>query len=319
MKPKLHLKQFIIDMASGQKICNCGCGQVVEERMQDNSRFEREGDESPTRNMSRPHNKLTTHDSSLSTEIGNFTYGRITQNEKMTTNIFILKKWQQRVRENDPKERRLSNILQEITAFVGKLQIPRTLQEDAAYLARKWVEFEQSEGRLVDRVSLALLMIASKRSEKPMEEDYFSQFIKPKSRKYFFRLAREMKICLQIDESQNKCITTSLIHKICHKMEYTKSALPYATGFFEIWKNDASMTGKSPKVVAAVCVSFFIWNLRKGKRTIENSYGIQRISQDGYSMTDVAEAAGVTLASIRGTIRDLDNFLEKNKEAISRL
>lgn len=314
MSPKDHLKVFVEDKTTGEIICNCGCASVVEEKTFADSAYLIE--KNPDHKNMPGANKvsLVFHDNNLATEIGNYPYGKPTTTQGAATNIFVLKKWQSRTSRLNPQERRLALILQKIATFAEKMQL-RHIQTDAAYLARKWVDFEQSKGRPVEEVAATLLLIASQRSAVPRSIESFHCLLKEERIKHYKRMIREIKSCLQIDISQNKDISKNIIQKICTELQYPNNLMQKALLFLELWTHDVSVSGVSPAVRSAVAVSYFIHKDRKGKRAPnQNGYGTYRLSRERYNLQDVAGIAGVTTVSVRQTLKNIESFIFQNKE-----
>ncbi len=169
--------KVIHDSKRGEHACN-ECGLVVDEQAIDRGPEWRAFNSQERDNKSRvgsPTNKML-HDDGLSTNIdwrNRDGYGNqlgSKQREKMQR----LRKWHQRTKTQDSRDRNLKHALGEIERMSSALGLPRDVRETASMIYRRCLDDDMLPGRSIEGMSTASLYAASRmegipRSLKEME------------------------------------------------------------------------------------------------------------------------------------------------------
>jgi transcription initiation factor TFIIB len=102
------------------------------------------------------------HDKGLSTNLGwnNVDYAGSPISQKSRTQMYRMRKWQQRARSQGVKERSMSIGFIEIQRMSDKLQLPKSVKEEACSVYKKALVADLMRGRSIDAVSASSLYIA---------------------------------------------------------------------------------------------------------------------------------------------------------------
>jgi Transcription initiation factor IIB (TFIIB) len=195
--------QVITDEEHGETVC-ADCGLVVEADSVDRGpewrAFDsREKDEksrvgAPTTN--------TMHDKGLSTNIDwrdKDAYGRslgARQRQKMQR----LRKWNERFRTRDSKERNLKQALGEIDRMASALGLPENVRETASVIYRRALDEDLLPGRSIEGVSTASLYAAARQAGTPRSLDEIagvSRVEKDEIARTYRYVVRELKLEIQ--------------------------------------------------------------------------------------------------------------------------
>lgn len=184
--PKKHLKLLLEDKENGQIICGCGCGQVVESNIPDPGKQLHDSDVG----FGGTAITLTKHDNNLTTKIdkipGKSDFNRLAKVQNWVTIA-------------NPREARLSGLLQSILYIGEKLNLGKSIINEACYHARKIQRGNRKIGFTRQSLACVLLFLASKRSFTPKSIGAFLQFYPKKARTSFLVNALNLKEELKIN------------------------------------------------------------------------------------------------------------------------
>lgn len=244
MKPKQHLKIFVVDPNTGQRICNCGCGTVVEEKMLDTSHFNLESD---TRDQKAAHNlnKITRHDHNLTTLIQNtdHDYTGRKLSPQAQNSFYRLRQLQTRTGQNTPEERRKSNLLREINFIASKMKTPDGVKQDACLIAIKYVE-KTTHTALTKIIACGCLFLAYKRSPFPKIISDFDGFYTEARKNKLVRYAGKIKQATGI-EFEEKDQTVLLIYRVCQNLKLNHKIRDIAVKFHGVMSSESKYNGKA--------------------------------------------------------------------------
>lgn len=307
-----HLKILVTDKQSGEIICSC-CGQVVEEKTLDQTTHGFETDQSSGMLQGRDFTTIMRHDRGMTTKISGSLFLK-KQDVKSKNYIYKLKLWQNRITKSNGKERRLGNILVQIRAIGGKMALPSSLQEDAAYMATKWVAYEESSRRLVPSVAAALLFLASRRSRMPRQAKDFIAEIGSHHR-YFWTIYGEIKDKLGIDLDSSADPAFPIISMICKELEIPASLERKAYALVSMWRNDITSQGKSPKTIALIALAFYA-RFFNGCITKDDVFKYSRGFKK-FTQREMLDVLGIKADNyVSKNLKEIRPFIEKNWEAL---
>ena len=166
--------QLIVDDGHGETVC-ADCGLVVEEDSVDRGPEWRAFDSREKDQKSRVGAPTTNtmHDKGLSTNIdwrnkdayGNSLGAR--QRQKMQR----LRKWNERFRTRDSKERNLKQALGEIDRMASALGLPSTVRETASVIYRRALNEDLLPGRSIEGVATSAVYAAARQAGVPRSLD----------------------------------------------------------------------------------------------------------------------------------------------------
>ena len=163
--PECSSRNLVYDENRGERHCD-ECGMVLEESMIDPSaewRTFNQGDGGPDRSrVGAPVSNLI-HDKGLSTQIDwqNKDFAGSAISSKNRSQMYRMRKWQQRARTKGSKERNLSEALTKIQYLCSKMNLPKTVAERSADIYRKALAEDLIRGRSIEIMSGAAVFIAN--------------------------------------------------------------------------------------------------------------------------------------------------------------
>lgn len=286
---------LIDDMQNGERICG-SCGIVVAEQMPDS------GPESLTSNaeekmrLARATGAVTLaeHDRGIATEIAistkDFSGKKI--DAHVAAQMHSLRKWQQRVRIMNPRERRLASVLSRITEICNGLSLPRNVLETACMIYRGLDDHMNVKGKFVTSISVATVYMACKQCGvlRSMEEVCRTVCV-PKDVKAKTKLASKYyrNIVMGMGTTVTPIISVDkYISKIANKAGADVRAERLALEIAAKTEGSSLTNGKSPNGIAAAYL--YIATILLGQN-IPQRY--------------ISEIAGVTEVTIRNRCKDL--------------
>ena len=242
------------DSEHGETVCR-DCGLVVEEDEIDRGpewrAFDsREKDEksrvgAPTTNMM--------HDKGLSTNIdwrdqdayGNSLSGR--QRQKMQR----LRKWNERFRTRDSKERNLKQALGEIDRMASALGLPDTVRETASVIYRRALDENLLPGRSIEGVATSSVYAAARQAGVPRSLDEItdvSRVEKSETARTYRYVVRELGLEVKPADPE------SYVPRFASELGLSEESENRARGLLRSAKEQGVHSGKSPVGLAAAAV-----------------------------------------------------------------
>jgi transcription initiation factor TFIIB len=280
--------QVITDEEHGETVC-ADCGLVVEADSVDRGpewrAFDsREKDEksrvgAPTTN--------TMHDKGLSTNIDwrdKDAYGRslgARQRQKMQR----LRKWNERFRTRDSKERNLKQALGEIDRMASALGLPENVRETASVIYRRALDEDLLPGRSIEGVSTSCVYAAARMAGVPRSLDEIadvSRVEKAEIARTYRYVVRELKLEVKPADPEQ------YVPRFASDLELSEESEMRAKGLLRNAKQKGVHSGKSPVGLAAAAV-----------------YAAALLTNEKTTQAAVSEVADISEVTIRNRYHEL--------------
>ena len=270
------------------------CGYVVDDKITDTGPEWRAFNSEQKTKRTRVGAPLTytIHDKGLSTLIdwhNQDTYGKNLQ-PNQANQVFMLRKWQRRIRVADASERNLAFALSEMSKISSALNLPKSILETAAVFYRKAVKKRLIRGRSIQGVAAAAIYMSCRKCNVPRTLDEIAAVTyvgkKEIGRCYRF-LGKEL------GEFIPPVFPSRYISKFSNQLLVAGKAENVAATIIEIAKNLHLTSGRGPTGIAAAAT--YIASILVGERKTQR---------------EVANIANVTEVTIRNRYKELMDKLE---------
>ena len=219
------------------------------------------------------------HDKGLSTDIGwgsRDIYGNNVPT-KNRSQVYRMRKWQNRTRASNSADRNLAQALNELNRLASKIGLHRQVREEAAMLYRRAVQDNLVRGRSVEGVAAAALYGACRRCEVPRtlsEITEASRASKKEVGRTYRYISRELKLNLQ------PASPSVYIVRFCRELElpgYVESA---AINILNQAIEAELTSGRGPTGVAAaaIYIASVVYDQRKTQKTIADTVGVTEVT-----------------------------------------
>lgn len=291
--PECHSTDLEYDYERAEISCK-HCGLVIDEEIVDLGPEWRAFDHEQRTNRTRvgAPSTNTIHDKGLTTMIdwkNQDIYGKsIPMRDRMQW--YRLRKWQKRIRVSGVTERNLAFALSEMDRDASKLNLPRSVREDASVIYRQAVKAKLIRGRSIEGVVAATLYAACRRCNVPRTLDEIAEVSrvtkKEVGRTYRF-LARKLDIQLKPTSP------TDYVPRFASDLDLPGIVESRAIEIINLAIDKGLTSGRSPTGVAAAAlyVAAFLLNERKTQK-------------------EIADVAGVTEVTIRNRYKELSENLD---------
>ena len=231
---KKHLKSEIVDEATGDILCGCGCGYVLEQKSTTLKNSLLESD--PVKRESQKQHKSISnkyHDGGLGTSIHGYDkLHEAPENTQMRSMIHRFSKLQKITRLSKSEDYRISRLFQTLSAIIEKNNMPEIIMDRCIEYVHRAEKLQILKGKKRSVVAITLIYLASKElscvykpendiKEVGLKHSYFSKTV--------LYLKSELKI--NYDSLQTKLILLEkyrdelgLKHRI---VEQTRTILQY--------------------------------------------------------------------------------------------
>ena len=276
------------DSEHGETVCT-ECGLVVEEDEIDRGPEWRAFDSAEKDQKSRVGAPTTNmmHDKGLSTNIdwrdqdayGNSLGSR--QRQKMQR----LRKWNERFRTRDSKERNLKQALGEIDRMASALGLPENVRETASVIYRRALDENLLPGRSIEGVSTAALYAAAKQAGTPRSLDEVagvSRVEKSEIARTYRYVVRELGLEVAPADPE------SYVPRFASELGLSEEAENRARKLLGNAKEQGVHSGKSPVGLAAAAV-----------------YAASLLTNEKVTQNDVSEVADISEVTIRNRYKEL--------------
>ena len=280
--------KVIADDEHGETVCE-SCGLIIEEDSVDRGpewrAFDaKEKDEksrvgAPTTNMM--------HDKGLSTNIdwrdkdayGNSLSGK--QRKKMQR----LRKWNERFRTRDSKERNLKQALGEIDRMASALGLPENVRETASVIYRRALDENLLPGRSIEGVSTASVYAAARQAGVPRSLDEITEV----SRVEKSEIARTYRyVVRELGLEVKPADPESYVPRFASSLGLSEEAERRARELLQNAKEKGVHSGKSPVGLAAAAV-----------------YAAALLTNEKTTQAAVSEVADISEVTIRNRYHEL--------------
>ncbi len=286
--PTCGEKELVRDYQHNTLVCN-SCGRLVKEKIKDRGPEWRAYNQEEKENRTRggPPMTETIHDKGLSTQIDwkdKDSKGKSIDPDKRAQ-IYRLRKWQKSTRMNEQKDRNLSTAFSEINRMSSQLGIPKNVREVASKIYRKAVDEDIIRGHSIEGMATSALYIACRKTQMPrtLEEIAEVSYVDKKELGKNYRyIARKLNLQLPPADPVN------YVARFGSDLNLSGEARTKAINFIEKAQEEKLTTGKGPAGIAAGAI-----------------YLASKVSSEGKTQEDVAEAAGVTEVTLRNRYKEL--------------
>jgi transcription initiation factor TFIIB len=278
--PECDSEHIIRDYKRGEVTCR-NCGLVVDDQVIDQGPEWRAFDSEQNERRARGGAPMTVmvHDKGLSTDIGwgsRDIYGNNVPT-KNRSQVYRMRKWQNRTRASNSADRNLAQALNELNRLASKIGLHRQVREEAAMLYRRAVQDNLVRGRSVEGVAAAALYGACRRCEVPRtlnEITRASRASKKEVGRTYRYISRELKLNLQ------PASPAVYIIRFCRELElpgYVESA---AINILNQAIEAELTSGRGPTGVAAaaIYIASVVYDQRKTQKTIAETVGVTEVT-----------------------------------------
>ncbi|PSP54778.1 transcription initiation factor IIB 2 [Halobacteriales archaeon QS_1_67_19] len=288
---------LVTDDERGETVCT-ECGLVVDEDQIDPGPEWRAFDAKEKDEKSRvgaPTTK-TMHDKGLSTNIGwqdKDAYGN-SLGSRQRKKMQRLRKWNERFRTRDSKERNLKQALGEIDRMASALGLPDNVRETASVIYRRALDEDLLPGRSIEGVATSALYAAARKAGTPRSLDEISsvsRVAKDEIARTYRYVVRELN--LEIQPADPK----SYVPRFVSDLDVSEEVERRARDLLDTATEKGIHSGKSPVGLAAAAV-----------------YAAALLSNEKVTQSEVSEVADISEVTIRNRYHEL---LQAEEDAIA--
>lgn len=297
--PECGNKQVIENESRGEKTCN-ECGAIVTEEVIDHGPEWRAFNQEERENKKRTGSPTTQtmHDKGLTTTIdwkNKDAYGNMISS-KERNKMARLRKWQERNRASDSKERNLRFALSEIDRMSGSNNIPDKGKNMACEIYKQALDKDIIRGRSIEGVATASLYIACRVLEIPRSLEEISKT----SRVNMKEVGRTYRYMIQeLDELNLSPVDPKgYVPRYASNLGLNKDVEHLANYIIDKTKKEGLLSGKSPTGYASAA----LYTAAK-KLLDEDEIPTQK---------EFSEEANVTEVTIRNRHNEQMEFVEEN-------
>jgi transcription initiation factor TFIIB len=291
--PECGSKSLVRDYERAEIICT-ECGLVVDQNLVDTGPEWRAFDSEQIIKRSRTGAPMTylIHDKGLSTVIDwrdQDSSGRAIPS-KNRAQLFRIRRWQQRIRVSNAKERNLAIALTELNKVSSKLSLPKNVRETAAVIYRRAVDKGLIRGRSIDGVAAATVYAACRQCKVPRTLDEIAEATRM-DRKEIGRVYRY--ICRELEINLNPTTPIDYIPRFCSELNLNKDVQSKAVEILSKVMDMQITSGRGPMGVSAAAI--YIASVLVGERRTQQ---------------EISNVAGVTEVTIRNRYKEIAERLE---------
>ena len=273
-------EHLVRDYQRGELTCRT-CGLVIDENQIDQGpewrAFDAEQNERRARGGS-PMNPLV-HDKGLSTDIAwsnRDSYGNVVPS-KNRSQLYRMRKWQNRTRANNSADRNLALALKELNRLASKIGLQRQVRETAAMLYRKAVQKNLVRGRSIEGVAAATLYGACRQCEVPRTLDEItkaSNATKKEVGRTYRYISRELGLNLM------PASPVAYITRYSRELGLSGKVEDAAIKILQEATESELTSGRGPTGVAAAAIylASVVYNQRKTQKVIADTVGVTEVT-----------------------------------------
>lgn len=289
--PECGNQNLIINEEKGEITCK-ECGLVIEDKMVDFGQEWREfGEGEPGQRRGGAPLTYTQADKGLATQVG-ITSDLSTLSGKDRQKFYRLQQWQRRV--STAIERNLRLALTEIKRISSNLNLPDSVEEEAARIYTMAVQKGLVRGRSMEQVVAGTMYITCRRNDTPRTVEEISEMT-GMDKKEVAKNARFVSRQLNIKVLPVSPVT--YIARFASELMITPATQTKAVKLIEKAQKVGLTSGKSPKGIAAA--SIYVSSLLNAERKTQSK---------------ISEISGVTEVTIRNRYKELVKALDLEEE-----
>lgn len=277
------------DYARGEVLCG-DCGLIAQERLIDPGAEWVNTEKVERSRVGAPMNLLRV-DKGLSTEISgtNRDYAGRVINSKTRTQMYRLKKWNQRAKSHGTKARNLEKAIGELNRLVSVIGLPRSVADRAIAHYRNVLDRRLVAGRTIDSVVAACVYLANQelRTARSLDDVVRNS---PATRKQITKAFRLIKQRLKVRVSV--AVPEDYLGRYCGLLELPPMVLAECHQIVDRANELEIMHGKSPTGMAAAVV-----------------YIASRSTDRLRTQKEISDVSGVTEVTIRNRYKEIVSAL----------
>lgn len=300
-----HLKVFVIDEITGERLCACGCGYVVEEKMPILSIQEDLHKDSKNSNLRiGPQHTNLMHDGGLSTVINKFNVdvnkSKIsTENKVMFYRLRTYDKWSTGT-SNNPNKRLMYNGLQQLQRICDTMGFNYSFKENAGVFYKKIVSTGLSKGRKVEYFAAVCCYLICKQLGMAITIHDFADKLQLSSKTLF---EYDYLISSRTDFTKNtNSPTTAFVTQFANKLSMKNNVVLLAIRIIDLATVKGLTGGKNPKTIAAAAL-YLACNDIYGKASSINH------SKRRFSSGEIADVSEIHQPSIRSAVYEIKELV----------
>jgi transcription initiation factor TFIIB len=285
-------KELVTDCNSGEVVCS-KCGLVIGELMLDQKPEWRAFNFEERRAMDRvgSPSSYSKYDKGLSTffQSNRDAFGRPLP-AKMRSKIMRLRRWNLRAIRFTSMGRNLSQAMNELTRLTDKLNVPKSVEENAALLYRKLLDKDLIRGRSIKNLAAASLYAACRLTQTPRSLNEIAEASIRRRKdisKCYRLLQRELKMTMPMDDP------AKYLSKIASQVRLNQKTQNMALQLLKEAKKRNAVAGKGPVGMAAAAL-----------------YISAALNGEKVTQREVAKAAKVTEVTVRNLYKGLDRLFD---------
>ncbi|MFB6100541.1 MAG: transcription initiation factor IIB family protein [Candidatus Nanohalobium sp.] len=288
--PNCGSRAFDRDSAAGEIYCR-ECGTVVEEDKLDTSgprTFSAEDRQDKERSGSSI--TYTRHDKGISTEIGSGAMQGMSGEKR--GQYYRLRKWHSR--SSDSKSRNIKTALRHIDDIVNQLNLPESVEEEAARMYEKAVDEEVVKGRKIEKIAASIVFIVARNQNIPRTMKEFSEASGISERelgKNYRYVSKELDVNVQTIRPE------SFVPRYASKLDLSGETQADARELILDAREKGLTSGRSPDGIAAAAL-----------------YMSAKKNDEKITQREIADIAGVTEVTIRKGTEQLGKIEERENE-----
>lgn len=254
-----HFKDTIIDKQTGEEICNCGCGYVLEENLSDLSIKDSISNDTAKRLLETHHktNNDTHHDGGLGTDIEKIEFTTTNRPVKLTQ----FSKLQKYSRTTTSKDQRLIRYITEIKKILDHNNFSQSLLVHCIYYLKKCEKKFLLANKKTIAVSICIVYLTTK------QIPGFNYRVKNDMKKYHIKYTTilqytsELKPVFTLDNKRSiNDIKLLSLEKLCDKVHLSKKIRLKARSILEYCNAKSLFPTINSQVWVATCVWLAIRN-----------------------------------------------------------
>jgi len=289
--PECASRSILHDDSRGEVVCE-DCGLVLRDTVIDPgaewTAVTSRGDE---RSRVGAPASLFFHDKGLSTDIadGVKDYSGRTINPKLRSQMYRMKKWNQRARVNDSRDRNMSKAIQECTRLGAALGLNKAVQEEAILIYRRALDKNLIRGRSIEAMMGACVYLANQQLKAARSLDDVER-ASGASRKSITRAQKVIKHSLKLRISLLE--PEDFVDRYCNMLGLKATVQAHTRDIISRARERELTHGKSPTGVAAAAV-----------------YIASREMDQIRTQREISDISGVTEVTIRNRYKELAECL----------
>ena len=277
---------LIHDQKTGETVCG-SCGFVIEDTIIDT------GQEWRAFNLKEKidRSRVGKPDSKTDTYKGTTFKPTDGVSPEETNKYYRMKRWHDRTKFNDSKQRNLTNAMAELERLAGFLHTPTSIREEAALIYRGFYEKGKVRGRSIEASVGASLYAAYRKNKVPKSLSEIASS-SPRDKKEIARtyrfLLRVLGLQMPVQDAR------SYVSKIASNLGVERKYEIRTNEILKIAMEEKETAGKDPRGIAAAALYFVIKDI-----------------QYHPTQKQISDEAGVTEVTLRNRLGTLEATLKK--------